>query len=133
MRLYPFSLNDSWELINEHRAKFHNFQRIEESEQEKWNSCVALAGGHPSLLIDGFQDTLIGKSNTAYQETMVSSIIVKLTTNHRVPNLPCTNEEAHDFIMDAIQKKVVAAEKHAKILGSGCGWYKGIENEAKNV
>jgi hypothetical protein len=49
LRLYPFTMEQSWDLLVSARGCR---RKLSTEEIQTWRPCVALAGGHPSLLLD---------------------------------------------------------------------------------
>jgi hypothetical protein len=100
-------------------------QPLLETEETNWFACVALAGGHPSLLLDCF-GTLTRTSTPVFHPATVGAAAVKLETNHRVA-LPLsdkvTAQRARDFVQDMLTSRVLDEGSHTEILDAGLAWF----------
>jgi hypothetical protein len=90
-----------------------------------WNACIALAGGHPSLLLDCYR-IITAQETLGAQTATVSQIAVNLMTDKRVKKvkgLSITPEAAKRFVTDVLATNVVNEEKHFEIFYAGAAWY----------
>jgi hypothetical protein len=95
------------------------------SDVKNSSACVALAEGHPSLLLDCF-NLLTRKDTPGYQLASVGASAVALATNHWVPkSLPekVTAEKAKCFVQDVLTSRLLDEGSHSDILDVGLAWF----------
>ena len=129
--LYPFSLKQSVDLIDHLRC-----ERVGEAKRNidlpRWEKVIALAGGHPSLLVGSFH-LLTNPVIVEHNPTTESAVCIALVTNEKMQRFEksiknLTSEDAADFIKDCLLLRDVKFEKHSKCLNSGIGWFQPNEN-----
>ena len=149
--LFPFSVEQSIELLRCRRAELSQPSRkrnldgeeiSEEWEEINWDglkSIVALAGGHPSLILNCFP-ALLQPEGVSVQTTSMGSMVSDLMTNNRVRSFGQTvaqlareakqakqekdKKAIEEFLTDCLLCRVVPAEKHEEILRRGAGWFR---------
>ena len=124
LNLYPFTLAQSRALLNAERKR-NGIEPLSDKQWTGWKACVALAGGHPCLLMDCYR-IITAQQTAGAQTATVSHIAVNLMTDKRVTkvkSMSITPEEAKFFVTDVLAKNLVKEEKHARILDAGVAWY----------
>ena len=129
--LYPFSLKQSVDLIAHLRC-----ESVGDAEGNidlpRWEKVIALAGGHPSLLVGSFH-LLTNQVIVEHNPTTESAVCMALVANEKMQRFEksiknLTSEDAADFIQDCLLLRDVKFEKHSKCLNSGIGWFQPNEN-----
>ncbi|CAB9517711.1 expressed unknown protein [Seminavis robusta] len=93
-----------------------------------WTPCVALAGGHPSLLLDSFK-VITGTLDPAYNQETRAHATGQLVTNHRVEEDVdwdrIEDELAKTFVGKALRMEEIGDEdtEFGSIFNQGCAWY----------
>jgi len=144
LKLYPFTMEQSWELLNAARlnpapdpkanrpdtAAKEPLESFSDDHMKQWAPCVALAGGHPSLLLDCYRP-MYTTPDPGFQYTTSGAIVSNLQTHHRVLNLvdDVTSAMASEFVYDALTGAMVRESKHATILDAGLAWYLPTDEE----
>ena len=109
--LYPFSLKQSVDLIAHLRC-----ERVGEAKRNidlpRWEKVIALAGGHPSLLVGSFH-LLTNPVIVEHNPTTESAVCIALVTNEKMQRFEksiknLTSEDAADFIKDKMSRMELA-------------------------
>ena len=100
-------INECWDIIDANR-KLNDIEPVSDGEKADWKLCVALTGGHPSLLLDAFE---FRRKFRAYNTTNVHLVVSSLLVNKRVKDLPSFVNEvtARNFILDVFARAEVPA------------------------
>ena len=122
LQLFPFTMEQSWDLLIAARK---NRRALTTAEVQNWSPSVALAGGHPSLLLDCYK-SLTEIEHPGYEVASVGAVMVAMRTSHRIPTeLPAavTAEKAKAFVQDALTSRELDEGGHLDILGAGLAWF----------
>eukprot|EP00978_Attheya_sp_CCMP212_P017128 scaffold45487_cov40-Attheya_sp.AAC.2 len=122
LQLFPFTMDQSWALLIAARK---NLRALTNAEVKNWHPSVALAGGHPSLLLDCYK-SLTEIESPGYQAASVSSVTIAMRTNHRIPtqlSAAVTAEKAKVFVQDALTSRELDEGEHSDILDGGLAWF----------
>ena len=137
LRLYPLTMDQSWDLLNASRREmlkkrndWHAIQeriQLDKSTIEMWSGCVALAGGHPALLLDSFH-AITRTLDPGYNKDTRGHAMGQLVLNHRVEMLSMENIEvelAKSFVGKTLKMQEIMDDdtEFESIFGKGLAWY----------
>lgn len=146
VHLFPFSMEQSIELLRRKREQIFRLRldenrkrglsqlEMKEINWKEWENIVALAGGHPSLLLNCFPVLLNPMADAGHTPTSEGSMMTNLLTNTRVQSFKETidglgKKEMQRFLTDTLLRAQVRVQKHQAILGVGVGWFQPVRDE----
>jgi hypothetical protein len=132
LHLYPFSLTQSIELLTHLRSESGG-PHVDDIEWPKWEKVIALAGGHPALLVGSMSLLKNGSRVVHHNETTEAAMTVGLVTCDKMIRFDQSIQalesgEASAFIIDCLLRCDVNLDTHANCLKSGIGWYQPKEH-----
>jgi hypothetical protein len=135
LHLYPFSLTQSIELLTHLRSESGG-SHVDDIKWAKWEKVIALAGGHPALLVGSMSLLKNGLTIVEHNPVTEAAMTVGLVTCDKMKRFKQSIQalesgEASAFIMDCLLRRDVNLDTHAKCLKSGIGWYQPNEHGTK--
>jgi hypothetical protein len=127
LQLRPFSLSQSIELLTHLRGE-RDGSHVADIDWHSWGNVIALAGGHPSLLVGSLQLLTNGSIIVEHNATTESAVSISLFTSDKMQRFNQSmavlkSERATAFVTDCLLLNDVDFSKHALCLGSGIGWF----------
>lgn len=127
LQILPFSLEQSVKLLTLKRKEGCG-EHIDDIVWDSWRNAIALAGGHPGLLLQCFTVLVDGTNALEHNPTTEGAICTGLLSTNRMKRYVAsidvmTPADIVSFVTDCLLLRDVGIDRHHRCLRVGVGWF----------
>ena len=133
LQLHPLTLPQSMEILRWKRNNVGRGPHADDIDWHSWENAVALAGGHPGLLLQCFNSLTDNNRGVELNASTEAAVCVGLMSTERMKKFsssvaalkqkPNGRSTMVNFVTDCLLLKAVPFATHATCLRIGLGWF----------